>query len=127
MPFGVWYNIDVPKGNRKGSNKMKQYGFNKATEFTRKQINVVWAKAKNCELKIEKWIMSDLYNLADYYGTDDNRSVEQSERSILRILDAVFGGKLETAQNLINEYTESTYNLLGANRKAKIDRTAMVA
>lgn len=35
---------------------MKNYGAMKATEFTRKQIGVIYSKAKKGELKIEKWL-----------------------------------------------------------------------
>ena len=46
---------------------MKNYGANKATEFSKKQISVIYGMAKRVELKVEKWVMSDLYDLADYY------------------------------------------------------------
>ena len=39
---------------------MRNYGANKATEFTKKQINVIFAKAKAGELKVESWIMKKL-------------------------------------------------------------------
>lgn len=102
---------------------MKQYGSNKATEFSKKQISVIYGKAKGGELKVEKWIMSELYNLADYYGTDSNKSVERAEAKIMSILNAVFSNDLEDAQDMINEYTENTYSNLGANFKKNIDRT----
>ena len=59
---------------------MKRYGANKATEFTRKQINVIFAKAKAGEIKIKKWVIADFYNTADYYGYDDNGIVEERKR-----------------------------------------------
>lgn len=49
---------------------MKQYGAMKATEFSRKQIGVIFAKAKAGELKVEKFVMSDFYTMADYYDYD---------------------------------------------------------
>ena len=82
---------------------MKEYGFNKATEFTKKQIGVIYYKAKSGELKVEKWFMSFLYDLADYYGTDSNRLVEERESEVLKILDNVFSNKIDEAQELINE------------------------
>ena len=42
---------------------MKVYGTYFATEFTKKQINVIYGKAKNGELKVEKWFIRDLYEL----------------------------------------------------------------
>lgn len=105
---------------------MKQYGFNFATEFSKKQIGVVYAAAKRGDLKVEKWYMSRLYDLADYYGHDDNRSVEFEERFILNILDAVFSGDYETAQKMIEKEEEDHYNLMGRKTQNSIDRTVMV-
>lgn len=102
---------------------MKRYGANKATEFTKKQISVIYGKAKSGDLKVEKWYMSRLYDLADYYGYDDNKSVEESERNILEILKNIFAGKVETAQKLIDECTERTFYKLSARYQKSADRT----
>ena len=104
---------------------MKVYGAKKATEFTKKQIGVIYGMAKNGELKVEKWIISDLYNLADYYGYDDNRTVEDAERKILAILDAVFAKDIEKTQKLLDDYTEKTFNLLSRKNQQRADRTMM--
>lgn len=101
---------------------MKRYGANKATEFTRKQIGVIFAKAKNNELKVEKWIMNNFYDLAEYYGYDDNGSVEEAERKILAILEAVFSNDNERAQKLIDDYTEKTWGLISRKRQNAADR-----
>lgn len=69
--------------------------------------------------------MSELYNLADYYGYDDNRTVEDAEKKILAILDAVFAKDLEKAQKLLDDYTEKTFNLLSRKNQQRADRTMM--
>lgn len=102
---------------------MKEYGSKKATEFTRKQIGVIYGMAKNGELSVEKWVMSDLYNLADYYGYDDNGSVAESEKKVLEILEAVFRRDTEKAQELIDKYTENTFELLSRKNRENADRT----
>lgn len=86
---------------------MKNYGAKKATEFTKKQIGVIYAKAKAGELKIEQWVVKDFYDAADFYGYDDNGTMEWNERKILLILDAVFAGDLKDAQEQIDRYTET--------------------
>lgn len=101
---------------------MKTYGARKATEFTKKQIGVIYRMAKAGDLKVEQWIMTDLYNLADYYGYDDNGSVAASETKILEILDKVFAGETAEAQNLIDEYTVRTLELISRKRKDSINR-----
>lgn len=105
---------------------MKQYGFNKATEFTKKQINVIYGKAKSGQLKVEKWYMSNLYDLADYYGYDDNRSVEFEEVFVKKILNAVFDGDMETAQNIIEERTNKIYESLSRKNKERCNRELYV-
>mgnify|MGYP000889561999 CR=1 FL=1 len=102
---------------------MLNRGFNKITEFTKKQIGVLYRLAKNKDLKIEKWVMEDFYNLADYYGYDDNGSVEKSERKILLILDNVFSNDLEAAQEQIDNYTETTFETLTRARQQGSDRS----
>lgn len=106
---------------------MKQYGFNKATEFTKKQISVIYSKAKNGELKVEKWFISELYDLAEYYGYDDNGIIEYSERSVLRILEAVFSGKIDEAQEIINDTANSWYEQYSQKGQAKRDRNLYVS
>ena len=102
---------------------MKTYGANKATEFTKKQINVVFAKAKNGELKVEKWYIQHLYELADYYGYDYNRSVEDEERFIKEILDSVFANDIKKTQSLIDSQTEKIFNLLSRKNRENADRS----
>lgn len=101
---------------------MKQYGARFATEFTKKQIGVIYRMAKTGELKVEQWIMNQLYNLADYYGYDDNRSVADEERKVLRILDKVFAGENTEAQELINEYTGWLFDHISTKRQAQVNR-----
>lgn len=108
---------------RREKRKMKEYGAFKATEFTKKQIGMLYKMAKNGELKIEKWVIADLYDLADYYNYDYNRSVERAETDILKILKAVFSNEIEKAQILINDYTEKNFNSLSRKNQLNADRT----
>ncbi len=78
----------------------------KATETSRKQISVIYAKAKSGELKIERWLMNVLYDHADYYNFDNNGTVEYEERSFVKpLVEAVFNGKIDEAQAMIDGYT----------------------
>lgn len=101
---------------------MKQYGAMKATEFTKKQINVIFRMAKNGELKVQKFVINDMYNLADFYGYDDNKNAERSEVKIMNILDNVFSGNVEKSQDLIDEYTEWLFGNLSMKYQQKADR-----
>lgn len=101
---------------------MKTYGSNKATEFSKKQISVIYGKAKNGQLNIERWVISEFYDLADYYGYDDNRSVERAEADILAILDSVFAGAMDKAQELIDAYTSKNFELMSGKAQAKANR-----
>lgn len=102
---------------------MKAYGNGmKATEFSKKQISVIYSKAKTGELKVEKWIMSDMYDMADFYGYDFNGTAANEEFRIKQILEAVFAGNLEEAQERIDAFTESLYSCLGIKAKKNADR-----
>ena len=110
--------------SREEARHMKTYANGmKATEFSKKQISVIYGKAKNGELKVEKWMMSDMYNLADFYGYDYNANVSRFEQRVKRILEAVFAGDLENAQQLIDDYTAWLFDLLSIKAKKSADRT----
>lgn len=98
---------------------MKRYGAKKATEFTKKQISVIYSKAKCGELKIEKWYMNRLYDLSEYYGYDDNRSIEGEESTILAIIDNVFQNNIKKAQEIIENEQERMFNALSKKYQAK--------
>lgn len=101
---------------------MKQYGFNQATEFTRKQINVVYALAKSKKLLVEKWVISDLYELSEYYGIDFNATVEMQERFILNILKSVFAKDYKKAQERINRFTEFSFKTYTQKAQLALNR-----
>lgn len=105
---------------------MKQYGFNKATEISKKQIGVIYAAAKRGDLQVERWYMARLYDLADFYGMDENGSVAKEEQDVKAILDTVFAKNWEAAQQMIAETTEQVYSLLSNKNKKKANR-ALVA
>ena len=104
---------------------MKTYGAMKATEFTKKQINVLFAKAKKGELKIEKWYIGELYNLAEYYGYDDNGSVAEHESLIKDILEFVFAGEIEKAQTKITEHTNDWFERMSFKTQERTSRELM--
>lgn len=94
----------------------------KATEFSKKQISVIYGKAKKGEIKVQRFVMSDFYDLADFYDFDDNGNVEFAERQIRIILDEVFAGNLERAQELIDGYTETLFNQLSIKAQKRANR-----
>lgn len=101
---------------------MRRYGFNQATDFTKKQINVIFKNAKEGNIKVEKWMMNRMYELADFYGADDNGSVTRSEQRIKHILDLVFDRDFETAQTKIDGFTDQEFESYSPKYQAKFDR-----
>jgi len=101
---------------------MKQYGQNQTTEFSRKQIGVIFAAAKRGDLKIEKWVISRFYGLADFYGVDWNHGIAKEEQDILAILNKVFAKNMVEAQERINLYTEQNWKTFTAKAQAKMNR-----
>lgn len=106
---------------------MKQYGYFFKTEISKKQVNVIFAKAKRGELSVEKWFIGELYNLTDYYGYDSNRSVAAQEYDAKKILESVFANDMEKAQKLINETEVKWFSLMSRKNQAKCDRNVHVA
>lgn len=102
---------------------MKQYGAKFATDISKKQVNVIFAKAKAGELKIEKWFIQELYDMADYYGYDDNRSVAYWEAKVKAIITAVFDGELDRAQGLIDDAQSSMFASFSKKNQEKCDRS----
>ena len=94
----------------------------KATNISRKQIGVIFGKAKRGELKVQRFVMSDFYDIADFYNYDDNGNVERAEAQIRRILDEVFAGNDQKAQELIDSYTETLFNQLGVKAQQKANK-----
>ena len=102
---------------------MKTYGNGmKATEFSKKQINVLFAKAKAHKLQIEAWFMKRMYVLADFYDYDNNGSIAEEEQGIKQILEAVFADDIEKAQMLINRETASTFGSFTEKYQRSFDR-----
>ncbi len=89
----------------------------KASEISKADLAPIYKAAKSGELKVEKWFMSELYNLADYYGYDDNRSMEWSESQVRRMLAE------EDRQAAINELTEKWFRELSNKNKKAADRS----
>lgn len=102
---------------------MKRYGMMKATEFTKKQINVIYAKAKSGELAVERWFLKKMYDLADYYSYDYNGSAAREEGNVLRILESVFANDIEEAQKKIDWTTKSWLDEYTDKCKAAFDRS----
>lgn len=113
--------------NKKGMCEMKTYGNGySATEFTAKQVNVIYGKAKAGDLKIEKWLMSNIYDMAGFYGIDWSKTAELEEKRIMDILEAVFKNDMDQAQKCVDIYTDMQWNRLSLKRQREIDRTLYV-
>ena len=85
--------------------------------ITRKQANVIFACAKSGKIKLERWQMSSIYNLAnrssDEYIIDWNGSINKEVEIVRDILDCVFAGDYQKAQAKINGF----YDLANYGKK----------
>lgn len=85
---------------------MKNYGMKKATEFSKKQIGVIYRAYKEGSLKMKDETVKAFYNLADFYGFDDNGSVARDESIIKKTIESVISGDIKSAQKNIEEFEE---------------------
>lgn len=101
---------------------MRQYGRCEATEFSKKQIGVIYRNAKLGNLKVERWLMSRLYDLADFYDIDWGKQIAKEEQTVLKILDLVFGDKLEEAQKELDSYGEKIFKAMSIKNQKEANR-----
>lgn len=94
----------------------------KATDLNKEQVGAIYRLAKSGEIRLEKWVAKNFYDIADYYGYDDNRSVESAEFKILKIVDAAIAGDIEKVQELVDKYTEATWALMGRKGRERASR-----
>lgn len=102
---------------------MKAYANGKkATEYNKGQIGRIYRLAKEGTLKVEKWMMNDIYGYAEYYGFDDNKAVEDFESRVLDIIAAANENDIEKTQKLIDDFTAHEYENLSMSWQAKVNR-----
>lgn len=90
------------------------------SDFKRSQAAYIYKLAKDDKLQIERWLMSEIYDLTSYYGYDDNRSVERFENKVKFIYSFLEEKDFEGAQEIIDELTEDEYKLMGKKNSSKI-------
>ena len=96
---------------------MKKYGSKKATEFTKRDLSPIYRAAKNGDIHVERWFMNRLYELVDYYGFDDNHTVEDMESDVLKILSDE-----KNLQKNIDSVTEKWFHSYSKKYQEKFDR-----
>ncbi|MCD8201971.1 MAG: hypothetical protein LUD47_07895 [Clostridia bacterium] len=85
------------------------------TDVTRRQVNVIYAKVKAGELRAEKWVLNQMYKVADWcdYGRVDMYTfdrVRNAENEIRKVLGAIFGGKKREAQVMLDNLADEWHN-----------------
>lgn len=79
------------------------------TKLTRKQVNVIFANYKKGNLKIDRELISKLYDNADLSGWQAQERMNQSSfwfNAIFNAIEAIFNNDFETAQKNLNLATE---------------------
>lgn len=95
----------------------------KSSTISRKQVGVLYGMAKRGEVKIEKFVMADFYNIADYYGYDDNRTLENDESSLKEMINLAFEKKYDELQEAVNKYSEKLFHGFSKKRQQESDRS----
>lgn len=92
------------------------------SSITRKQVNVLFAKAKAGELKIERFAISAMYDLADGYFWEAGESMKEDEKNVKAAVNNVFNGKMSAAQDRINKYTAEIFGRCTEKKQAELNR-----
>lgn len=90
----------------------------KSSNIKKSDLAPLYKKAKAGDVQVEKWFMSKMYDLAGFYGYDDNCTMQRFENRIERILSAK-----DELQTVINEMTELTLQEYTLKYQSKFDRS----
>lgn len=95
------------------------------SRVSRKQVNVIYVAAKKGEIRLERWMASEMYKLADETEQiiDWNGSASKLMDSCRQILDAVFAKDFDKAQSIIDRTFD--ISLYGKKAVEKMDRTVI--
>lgn len=94
----------------------------KATEFSKGQISMIYRMAKEGKIRIERWMINDLYTIAEYYGYDDNRAIADYEMRVLKVIKAAEQNDIEQMQELIDDFTAHEFKNLSIKNQARVNR-----
>ena len=83
---------------------MKRYGANKKAEVNSK---LIYKAAKEGKITIPLWYFLEAKSTGEYYGYDDNRSIERAEGKFRMVTDAIEAENYEEAQNIIERHMVS--------------------
>ena len=86
---------------------MRRYGANKKAEVNSK---LIYKAAKEGNITIPLWYYLEAKSTGDYYGYDDNRSIERAEARFRMVTDAIEAEDYEEAQNIIEAQENSLYS-----------------
>lgn len=95
----------------------------KSSTVSRKQVGVLYGMAKRGEVKIEKFVMADFYDISDYYGYDDNRTLENDESSLKEMINLAFEKKYDELQEAVDKYSEKLFHSFSKKRQQESDRS----
>ena len=83
---------------------MEQYGANKKAEVNSK---LIYRAAKEGRISIPLWYFMEAKSVGEYYGYDDNRSIERAEGRFQIVTKALEEGNDIEAQRLVDNHMKS--------------------
>lgn len=92
-------------------------------KFTKNQVNTLFGSAKRGEIKIEKWIITRLYDSvkeSEYYVSPYSDFKDENEM-VKNVVNAIFNKDFENAQKEIKNYMDK-FNF-NTKLMKKVDRT----
>jgi hypothetical protein len=102
---------------------IKHYGARIATGFKGKDItDSVKDAAKRGKISIKQYMLSEMYDLAHYYGYDSNGGARHEAEMVANIINAVNKGNYKNAQRGIDVYEMHLEGVTPRRRKEHWNR-----
>lgn len=103
---------------------MKKYGANKKAEVNSK---LIYRAAKEGRISIPLWYYLEAKKTGEYYGYDDNHSVERAETFFRMVTDAISEGNDSEAQEKIEFHMKSLESEYTSKYFAKLPKQMIEA
>ena len=88
-----------------------------ATCFTKRQVGLIYRAAKDGNVKIPMWVMTAMYDMAEFYGYS-NKTIEEAESLVEMAIEEAANREWSWLQEHVDEFAEM-YPQTGLKKTSK--------